>query len=140
MIFAAALRPPARNRLSDCGAAMANRRFGPYHSDRLPDRVRRSEGSRRLSVQSRPELHAHIQPSSHAGTVADLIAFGTLFLANSDPPPRPRITVLLDVPDRATFYAGEDKGFPAIRLWAHVDTRDYQGTFHENSMPRIDAE
>ena len=136
MIFAAALRPPARNRLS----ATANRRFGAYHCDRLPDRVRRSEGSRRLSVQSRPELHAHIQPSSHARTVADLIAFGTLFLANSDPLPRPRITALHDVSDRATFYAGEDKGFSAIRLWAHVDTRDYQGTFHENSMPRIDAE
>jgi hypothetical protein len=42
------------------------------------------------------------------------------------------------VPDRAT--SGEDKGLPAIRLWTHVDTRDYQGTFHENSMPRIDAE
>jgi N-ethylmaleimide reductase len=45
---------------------------------------------------------------------ADLIAFGTLFLANSDPPPWPRITALLNVPDQATFYAGEDKGLPRL--------------------------
>ena len=67
MIFSAALRPPARNRLSDCGAATANRRFGPYHCDRLPDRVRRSEGSRPLSVQSRPELTGHGGPHPALG-------------------------------------------------------------------------
>jgi len=52
-------------------------------------------------------------------------AQGPLFLANSDPPPRSLM---------------EDEGFTAIRLWPHVDTREYQGTFHENSKPRTNAE
>jgi N-ethylmaleimide reductase len=41
---------------------------------------------------------------------ADLIAFGTAFLANPDLPQRYRSKALLNVPDQATFYAGEDKG------------------------------
>jgi N-ethylmaleimide reductase len=42
---------------------------------------------------------------------ADLIAFGTPFLANPDLPQRYRINAPLNVPDQATFYTGEDKGF-----------------------------
>jgi len=42
---------------------------------------------------------------------ADLIAFGTPFLANPDLPQRYRIKAPLNAPDQATFYAGEDKGF-----------------------------
>jgi N-ethylmaleimide reductase len=42
---------------------------------------------------------------------ADLIAFGTRFLANPDLPRRYRTNAPLNVPDQATFYAGEDKGF-----------------------------
>jgi N-ethylmaleimide reductase len=42
---------------------------------------------------------------------ADLVAFGTPFLANPDLPQRYRINAPLNVPDQATFYAGEDKGF-----------------------------
>jgi N-ethylmaleimide reductase len=42
---------------------------------------------------------------------ADLIAFGISFLANPDLPQRFRIEAPLNVPDQATFYAGEDKGF-----------------------------
>jgi N-ethylmaleimide reductase len=42
---------------------------------------------------------------------ADLIAFGTPFLANPDLPQRYRIKAPLNLPDQATFYAGEDKGF-----------------------------
>jgi N-ethylmaleimide reductase len=42
---------------------------------------------------------------------ADLVAFGMPFLANPDLPKRYRIKALLNVPDQATFYAGEDKGF-----------------------------
>jgi N-ethylmaleimide reductase len=41
---------------------------------------------------------------------ADLIAFGTAFLANPDLPQRYRSKAPLNVPDQATFYAGEDKG------------------------------
>src|ERR1700751_3125253 len=57
---------PARNRLSDCGrldaenarlrAPSANRPSGPYHSDHLPDRVRRSEGSRSPVCPSPPQI------------------------------------------------------------------------------------
>jgi N-ethylmaleimide reductase len=42
---------------------------------------------------------------------ADLVAFGTPFLANPDLPKRYRTKAPLNVPDQATFYAGEDKGF-----------------------------
>jgi N-ethylmaleimide reductase len=45
------------------------------------------------------------------GGEADLVAFGTRFLANPDLPQRYRIDASLNVPDQATFYAGEDKGF-----------------------------
>jgi N-ethylmaleimide reductase len=43
--------------------------------------------------------------------IADLVAFGTPFLANPDLPERYRIKAPLNVPDQATFYAGDDKGF-----------------------------
>jgi len=46
----------------------------------------------------------------HGGEV-DLVAFGTRFLANPDLPQRYRINASLNVPNQATFYAGEDKGF-----------------------------
>jgi N-ethylmaleimide reductase len=42
---------------------------------------------------------------------ADLVAFGTRFLANPDLPQRYRIEAPLNVADQPTFYAGEDKGF-----------------------------
>jgi N-ethylmaleimide reductase len=45
------------------------------------------------------------------GGEADLVAFGTRFLANPDLPQRYQINASLNVPDQATFYAGEDKGF-----------------------------
>lgn len=41
----------------------------------------------------------------------DLVAFGTPFLANPDLPKRYQSGALLNVPDQATFYAGEDRGF-----------------------------
>lgn len=42
---------------------------------------------------------------------ADLVAFGVPFLANPDLPRRYRDKTLLNSPDQATFYAGEEKGF-----------------------------
>jgi N-ethylmaleimide reductase len=42
---------------------------------------------------------------------ADLVAFGKPFLANPDLPQRYRVNAPLNVPNEATFYAGEDKGF-----------------------------
>jgi len=42
---------------------------------------------------------------------ADLIAFGTPFLANPDLPLRYQIKAALNTPDQATFYAGEENGF-----------------------------
>jgi hypothetical protein len=42
---------------------------------------------------------------------ADLVAFSVPFLANPDLPKRYRLKAPLNVPDQATFYAGEDKGF-----------------------------
>ena len=42
---------------------------------------------------------------------ADLVAFGTPFPANPDLPRRYLINAELNLPDQATFYTGEDKGF-----------------------------
>ena len=42
---------------------------------------------------------------------ADLIAFGTLFLANPDLPERLRKGAAMNEPDTATYYAGEEKGY-----------------------------
>jgi N-ethylmaleimide reductase len=42
---------------------------------------------------------------------ADLVAFGTPFLANPDLPARFRRRADLNKPDQATFYAGEEKGY-----------------------------
>jgi N-ethylmaleimide reductase len=41
----------------------------------------------------------------------DLVAFGTPFIANPDLPKRYQSGAPLNVPDQATFYAGEDRGF-----------------------------
>jgi N-ethylmaleimide reductase len=43
--------------------------------------------------------------------VADLIAYGTLFLANPDLPERFRKKASLNKPDMTTFYAGEERGY-----------------------------
>ena len=42
---------------------------------------------------------------------ADLIAFGSLFIANPDLPERFAINVPLNTPDPATFYGGDEKGY-----------------------------
>jgi N-ethylmaleimide reductase len=42
---------------------------------------------------------------------ADLVAFGVPFIANPDLPQRYRSGAPLNVPDHATFYAGEERGF-----------------------------
>jgi len=42
---------------------------------------------------------------------ADLVAFGTPFLANPDLPLRYLRGAPLNAPDPATFYAGEEKGY-----------------------------
>lgn len=54
---------------------------------------------------------------------ADLIAFGTPFVANPDLPLRYLRRAPLNTPDPATFYAGEEKGYidyPALTHSAHM--------------------
>ncbi len=43
--------------------------------------------------------------------IAKLISFGTLFLANPDLPKRFELNAELNLPDRATMYGGQDKGY-----------------------------
>lgn len=43
--------------------------------------------------------------------VADLVAFGTSYLANPDLPERLRTGARLNAPDKATFYGGDAKGY-----------------------------
>jgi len=43
--------------------------------------------------------------------VADLIAYGSLFLANPDLPERFRKRASLNTPDITTFYEGEERGY-----------------------------
>jgi len=42
---------------------------------------------------------------------AQLVAFGSLFLANPDLPHRFELDASLNIPDQATFYAGGEKGY-----------------------------
>ncbi|MFB3071064.1 MAG: hypothetical protein ACE1ZK_03260, partial [Nitrospirales bacterium] len=42
---------------------------------------------------------------------ADLIAFGSLFIANPDLPLRLALNAPLNVPDSSTFYGGSEKGY-----------------------------
>ena len=44
-------------------------------------------------------------------SLADLISYGTLFLANPDLPERFRKKATLNTPDMKTFYSGEEKGY-----------------------------
>lgn len=46
-----------------------------------------------------------------ANGAADLVSFGALFIANPDLPRRFAENAVLNVPDRPSFYAGEDKGY-----------------------------
>ena len=43
--------------------------------------------------------------------IADLISFGTLFLANPDLPKRFELNAELNQPDKATMYGGNDEGY-----------------------------
>ena len=43
--------------------------------------------------------------------IAQLISFGTLFLANPDLPKRFELNAALNQPDRATMYGGKDEGY-----------------------------
>ena len=42
---------------------------------------------------------------------ADLISYGSLFLANPDLPERFKKNAPLNTPDITTFYAGEERGY-----------------------------
>lgn len=54
---------------------------------------------------------AAIGEAAVASGAADLVAYGVLFLANPDLPRRFREGAPLNVPDRATFYGGEEQGY-----------------------------
>ncbi len=43
--------------------------------------------------------------------IAQMISYGTLFLANPDLPKRFEINADLNQPDRATMYGGQDQGY-----------------------------
>jgi N-ethylmaleimide reductase len=43
--------------------------------------------------------------------LADAVAFGTLFIANPDLVARFKLDALLNTPDPATFYGGDEKGY-----------------------------
>jgi N-ethylmaleimide reductase len=50
---------------------------------------------------------------------ADLVSFGTLFLANPDLPERLQGDIALNAPDPSTFYGGDEKGYidyPSLEL------------------------
>ena len=49
---------------------------------------------------------------------ADLVSFGTLFLANPDLPQRFALNAPLNQPDPASFYGGSEKGYTDYPFWA----------------------
>ena len=55
------------------------------------------------------DLHSGNAAIEHG--LADLIAYGTLFLANPDLPKRFKEKAPLNRPDNTTFYQGEEKGY-----------------------------
>ena len=55
--------------------------------------------------------------------LADAIGFGTLFLANPDLPGRFAKSAPLNVPDRSTFYSGEEKGYTDYPAMPHPSER-----------------
>lgn len=53
---------------------------------------------------------------------ADLVSFGTLYIANPDLPERFQLNAPLNEPDPASFYGGDEKGYtdyPALQLQPH---------------------
>lgn len=48
---------------------------------------------------------------------ADLVSFGTLFLANPDLPERFALNAPLNPPDPTTFYGGDEKGYTDYPFW-----------------------
>jgi N-ethylmaleimide reductase len=56
-----------------------------------------------------------------ASGAADLIAFGTAFLANPDLPERLRRGAALNAPDRKTYYGGDARGFTDYPTLAERD-------------------
>lgn len=48
---------------------------------------------------------------------ADLVSFGTLFLANPDLPQRFALNAPLNQPDPTTFYGGTEKGYTDYPFW-----------------------
>jgi N-ethylmaleimide reductase len=80
-----------------------------------------ADGAKRISPLLRPKFDGTYivnggfdQAAAEAAIASgetDLVAFGVPFLANPDLPKRYRTRGPLNTPDRATFYAGEEKGF-----------------------------
>jgi N-ethylmaleimide reductase len=48
---------------------------------------------------------------------ADLVSFGTLFLANPDLPQRFAVNAPLNQADPTTFYGGGEKGYTDYPFW-----------------------
>jgi N-ethylmaleimide reductase len=75
----------------------------------------RTAGALRKKFEGTLIVNGGYDASAGNGVVArgeaDLVAFGTLFLANPDLPRRLRDNAALNGPDFATFFAGEEKGY-----------------------------
>jgi N-ethylmaleimide reductase len=52
-----------------------------------------------------------------------MISYGALFLANPDLPERFRTHAKLNTPDRATFYAGGEKGYTDYPALAEIEVK-----------------
>jgi len=80
-----------------------------------------TDGAKRISPLLRPKFDGSYvvnggfdQAAAEAAIAngeTDLVAFGVPFLANPDLPERYRTRAPLNTPDRATFYAGDEKGY-----------------------------
>lgn len=90
------------------------------HDPNRPDGVRlipvvREKFSRRLIVGGGYDVEK--AERTIAAGQADLVAFGTLFLANPDLPRRFRDKAPLNTPDASRFYQGEGKGYTDYPTW-----------------------
>jgi N-ethylmaleimide reductase len=87
----------------------------PFPSDKFPQYPLNSvETFGRLSQHTVVANCGYTKESGEAELekgIAKLISYGTLFLANPDLPRRFELNAVLNQPDRATMYGGQEQGY-----------------------------
>jgi N-ethylmaleimide reductase len=103
-----ALRPLGLAFIHVIEPVRADWRSAPDGGGRLTPRLRRAFGG---GVIANGGYGRDTADSVLAGGEADLVSFGTAFLANPDLPKRLRLRAALNLPNPHTFYGGDAQGY-----------------------------